>query len=63
MIDCRERGNDVELGQLRLVRRGQMQGGARTGAERTVSYVSTGSAATTPQMAAPGQAFARKGKR
>ena len=33
-----------------------MQGAARTGAERTGSYVSTGSAAATPQMAVHGQA-------
>lgn len=28
--------------------KGQMQGGERTGPERTVPYVTTGSAATTP---------------
>ncbi len=33
-----------------------MQGAARTGAERTGSYVSTGSTAATQQMAVHGQA-------
>src|SRR3990172_366010 len=44
------------IGRLSLFRKGQMQGAARTGAERTGSYVSTGSAAATPQMAVHGQA-------
>ena len=38
------------IGRLSLFRNGQMQGAASTGAERTESYVSTGSAAATQQM-------------
>ncbi len=38
-----------------------MQGAASTGAERTGSYVSTGRAATTQQMAFHGQAPQRLG--
>src|SRR3990172_12558088 len=50
------RGSSQSNGVWSLFRKGQMQGAARTGAERTESYVSTGSAAATPQMAFHGQA-------